>query len=461
MDRNKTRSSVVVRRASGLVDGNVSTAESSLPGLLLKTALLPKLRITLPITLLLLCSSRAFTLEPRQIIVVVNADMPASTAIGRYYCQKRAVPYENILYLHLGKNLASNITRTDYDKRMAEPIRRELLRKRIPGTIRSLLTVYGVPIKVGGRGPLRDYQDRLKDLEKSLKQQQHGIQQLEQKTARPENSAAGELERRKKRLAELQLQIDRIKGNETHASVDSELSMALAGTYELYRWQPNKLRNGLLELDFATLMVSRLDGPGEQIVRGLIDKAIAAENNGLSGIAYIDSRGFDPKRADLFGLFDRSLRELALLTQLQTGLRVEIEQTEKLFAPGSCPQAALYCGWYSLKKYVDAFDFVDGAVGYHIASLEAIGLRDPNSSTWCAAMIRDGITATLGAVAEPYLHAFPEPRAFFERLYKGDCLVEAYYRTKPFNSWQMVLIGDPLYRPFAKTQPSRRDGPAP
>jgi len=97
---------------------------------------------------------------------------------------------------------------------------------------------------------------------------------------------------------------------------------------------------------------------------------------------------------------------------------------------------------------VDAFDFVDGAVGFHIASYEAQKLRDPSSSTWCAAMLRDGITATLGAVDEPYLHSFPQPKEFFAELFKGSCLVEAYYRTKPFNSWQLVLIGDPLYRPF-------------
>jgi uncharacterized protein (TIGR03790 family) len=103
-----------------------------------------------------------------------------------------------------------------------------------------------------------------------------------------------------------------------------------------------------------------------------------------------------------------------------------------------------------LTKYIDAFDFVDGAVGFHIASYEAASLRDPNSSQWCPAMLKDGITATLGAVAEPYLHAFPPPKDFFEQLYNGSCLVEAYYRTNPFNSWQLLLVGDPLYKPFRK-----------
>ncbi|MHC4721953.1 MAG: TIGR03790 family protein, partial [Planctomycetota bacterium] len=132
----------------------------------------------------------------------------------------------------------------------------------------------------------------------------------------------------------------------------------------------------------------------------------------------------------------------------RTQMKVVHEQTPKLFAPGKCPNTALYCGWYSLKKYVDAFDFVTGAVGYHIASWEALDLRDPRSTQWCPAMLRDGITATMGAVAEPYLATFPKPDLFFAQLVNGKCLAEAFYRTKPYNSWQMVLIGDPLYTPF-------------
>ena len=127
------------------------------------------------------------------------------------------------------------------------------------------------------------------------------------------------------------------------------------------------------------------------------------------------------------------------------------ERSLSLFMPEQCPSTAIYCGWYSLKKYIDAFDFVDGAIGYHIASWEAVDLRDANSSQWCPAMLKDGITATLGAVSEPYLQAFPMPKDFFAELLNGHCLVEAYYRTKPYNSWQLVLIGDPLYTPFRKS----------
>jgi uncharacterized protein (TIGR03790 family) len=221
--------------------------------------------------------------------------------------------------------------------------------------------------------------------------------------------------------------------------------MALSAPYELYRWQPNLLRRPGPH-PFKTLMVCRLDGPGYDIAQGLIDKALAAEAHGLAGTACIDSRGLTSK--DMYGYYDESLRQLATLTWLRTALPVKEEQTGALFEPNSCPKTALYCGWYSLQKYVDAFDFVDGAVGYHVASFEAASLRDPKSTQWCPAMLRDGITATLGPVNEPYLHAFPEPRIFFTALYDGHCLVEAYYLTQPLLSWQMVLIGDPLYTPF-------------
>jgi uncharacterized protein (TIGR03790 family) len=387
-----------------------------------------------------------FALEPNEILVIANKDIEVSGQIARYYCEKRNVPAKNILSLSLGTNLSDTISRDNYEKLLAEPVRKRLLSDYLPGQIKCLLTTYGVPIKVGPRGTLPGMEGKLKELKELAEQEKSKLDQL--KSAKG-GAASPEHQEISRRLAQMQPEIDYISGKETNASVDSELSMALFGPYELYRWQPNMLKNDVLGLDFKTLMVGRLDGPNYSIVKGLVDKAIAAEKTGLKGIAYIDSRGIAYKK-DLFGRFDQSLLDLALFLRLRTEMPVKEEQTEKLFEPNSCPQTALYCGWYSLKKYVDAFDFVDGAVGYHISSWEAVDLRDPNSSQWCPAMLRDGITATLGAVAEPYLQAFPEPRAFFGELFSGRCLVEAYYRTNPFNSWQLVLIGDPLYKPFKK-----------
>jgi uncharacterized protein (TIGR03790 family) len=394
------------------------------------------------ILLIVICCGPASALEPGEILIITNKDIGESGRIARYYCQKRGVPAENILALSLGAKLSDTINRKDYDKQLAQPIRRKFFNDKLLGKIKCLLTIYGVPTKVGGRGVLAGQGDVLRGLKESADKEKEAIEQLEQK--RQNRSRAYKLHQTA--LARLQLGIDRINGRETSASVDSELSMVLFEAYDLYRWQPNVLAKNAPGLSLRALMVSRLDGPSPEIAKGLVDKSMAAEKTGLRGTAYIDSRGLKGK--DLYSHFDRSLRNLAAFTRSKTQMRAIEEATGKLFAPGSCPETAIYCGWYSLRRYIDAFDFVDGAIGYHIASFEAVSLRDPNSGQWCPSLLKDGIAATLGPVAEPYLHSFPEPRAFFAELYEGKCLVEAYYRTKPFNSWQLLLVGDPLYIPF-------------
>ncbi len=391
-------------------------------------------------------------LEPDEILIIANEDIGASVQLAQYYCAKRAVPSGNVLALSLGTSLNDTIARGDYERQLAGPIRKKLATGEFAGKIRCLLTIYGVPIKVGGRGPLKDQQDKLKHLQKLVKEAKDELKRLEQ------SNSAKSAEQKKEinhRLVELQSYIDSINGKETGACVDSELSMVLFGDYNLYRWQQNEIRYKMPYWDCKWLMVCRLDGPCFKIAQGLVDKSLTAERVGLKGIAYIDwgysARG---KNEPLFAKYDRSLKGLAEMIRTRTQIPVIEERTSALFAPGQCPSTALYCGWYSLRKYIDAFDFVDGAIGYHIASWEAVNLRDANSSQWCPAMLADGVTATLGAVAEPYLQSFPKPKEFFAELLDDYCLVEAYYRTKPFNSWQLLLIGDPLYRPFKITRQS-------
>src|SRR4029079_16004913 len=113
---------------------------------------------------------------------------------------------------------------------------------------------------------------------------------------------------------------------------------------------------------------------------------------------------------------------------------------------------ALYCGWYSLANYVDCCQFEPGAVAYHIASSEAGTLRNPSRGQGCKTLLDRGVIATLGPGAEPYTVGFPKPAEFFGFLVTGEyTLVECYARSLLLTSWQMVLVGDPLYNPYAKT----------
>lgn len=268
-------------------------------------------------------------------------------------------------------------------------------------------------------------------------------------------------------LGWLEEQIKIAAQGQTGASFDSELSLVLwEDDHELLRWQPNYLRglydNSELRTAFPTLMVSRLDGPDLKTAKRLIDDALAVEKaGGLEGKVYLDARGLttlegSPLEPGSYPDYDRSLmitaKGLESVKDAEGEPRFEVKLNElpELFGPGQCPETALYCGWYSLAKYVDAFDFNQGAIAYHLASSEAVTLKEIDSQCWCKKLLEDGVCATIGPVNEPYLLSFPRPNEFFALLIQGNLsLAEVYYRTKPFNSWQMTLIGDPLYRPFA------------
>ena len=248
---------------------------------------------------------------------------------------------------------------------------------------------------------------------------------------------------------------------QTKAAVDSELTLVLAGPHQIAQWLPNPFLARYDRLPFiaglraTTLMVGRLDGPTPEIAGRLVDDALAAEHNGLTGTFYIDARGLpDSPEADAYARFDGHLRKLSEIIKQQTTFPVVLDDHPTLFPPGSSLQAALYVGWYSLREYVDAFTWQKGAVAFHVASSECTTLRQKGSNVWCKRLLEKGVAATLGPVAEPYLHSFPLPDEFFPLLLTGRLpLLEVYFRTLPHLSWRQILIGDPLYTPF-------RDHPA-
>ncbi len=245
---------------------------------------------------------------------------------------------------------------------------------------------------------------------------------------------------------------------QTSAAVDSELTLALAPRHQLSRWLPNAFNarfdkfSAIAEVRQKTLMVGRLDGPTPEIARRLVDDALTVEAEGLQGVFYIDARGVqgDDKPGG-YAWYDHHLLQLYDLVKQRSALQVVLDKNPDVFPPGSCPDAALYCGWYSLGNYVPAFKWIKGAVGFHVASAEATTLKQEGSNVWCKRMLEEGVAATLGPVGEPYLISFPLPDEFFPLLMSGQSpLLEVYFRTLPQLSWMQILIGDPLYTPFKK-----------
>jgi len=390
----------------------------------------------------------AQALEPEEILVIANANAAKSKGLAQYYIKKRRIPEKNLVLVFMTDK--ETCSREEYERKAVPPIRRFLDKN---AGIRAMVTVFGLPLRISGpeknqaeSSDINDLELRIKALEKDLNQEQGMEADLKQKKN-------GELSALKARLEDYRKSIDK------EAAFDSELALVKKDGYELNMWLPNPYYLGFRGQDLVltqdeVLMTSRLDGASEAVVKRIIDDSMEAERTGLKGRAYFDARWKDPgdKKLSGYAFYDRSIHLAAQSLSEKKRMEVVLNDSEALFQNGESPDTALYCGWYSLAKYVDAFTWQKGSVGYHIASSECTTLKNPDSRVWCKKMLDHGIAATVGPVGEPYVQAFPVPEVFFDFLTEGYLtLAEAYLISLPYLSWKMVLIGDPLYRVNVKS----------
>ena len=387
-------------------------------------------------------------LEADEVLVIANGWSPDSVTLAEFYMSKRNIPAENLL--RVGIDEKEVCSRKVYNEKLYTPVKGYLERLELQNkrrAIRCLLLIYGIPLKVSP--------PELSPVEKK----QHEAAREQRTVLKKQYMNLAENAPQRKILSEKLAKIEKYLKRTALASVDSELALVLAGDYELRDWQPNPSYLGyrgrnIEGMPDIALMVSRLDGSTPEIVRRIIDDSLSAEKNGLSGSAFFDARWPRPdldkaKNLKGYAFYDNSLYQAADLVKKNGRLRVVVNDQPELFQPGECHGAALYCGWYRLSNYLDAFDWQTGSIGYHIASGEMTTLKNEKSKVWGKMMLEDGVAAVIGPVAEPYVQAFPPPALFFHLLLNGRfTLAECYALSVPFRSWRMVLVGDPLYRPW-------------
>jgi len=394
-------------------------------------------------------STPCLALEPKEILVLANRNAFHSVGLAKYYIKKRGIPKDNLVKLWVTDK--EYCSREDYEKKVAKPVRNYLEKNDPQKSTRCLVIIYGIPLTVAP--PEMTSQEKA-EFEK-LQRKKDDLNQQLKVMGKDEKEKT---ERLKNEIGSIKKKISLLRKTDHASSLDSEIALVLAEDYSLARWVPNPYFLGyrgkqIKNMPQNVLMVSRLDGSSEKIVRRIIDDSLLVEEGRLNGKAYFDARWPDPggKKTSGYGFYDQSIHRTADRIKKTDLMPVVVESSKELFQPGDCPEAALYCGWYKLSHYVDAFQWQPGAVGYHIASGECATLKRKGSRVWCKVMLEKGVAATVGPVGEPYVQAFPVPEIFFASLIKGDLtLAECYALSNPFWSWKMVLIGDPLYRPFKK-----------
>ncbi len=332
-------------------------------------------------------------------VVVFNPAFPESEFLARYYATARGIAADHVIGIKTVQ--AEAISREGYDEQVGGPLKRIFEDRHWwePATRMSIVVLmHGMPSKI--------------------------IRQHE----KPRQS------------------------QEDEASVDSELCLLGVPSPKLAGALPNlyfgrKERFNALPGSQGMLLVCRLDAASPATVRRMIDDSIAVEQRGLLGRAVIDLA----LKKGAYDEGDEWLRR-STKTYRTNGIPVLVDRNEAVLREDwPLPDTALYFGWYTgeiagaLKT--STFRFKQGAVACHLHSFSASIIRT-GTQAWVGPILEHGAAATMGNVWEPYLSLTIHFDVLNERLLEGYTLAEAAWSATPGLSWQNVVLGDPLYRPF-------------
>jgi uncharacterized protein (TIGR03790 family) len=367
-------------------------------------------------------------------VVIYNLNDPDSKGLADFYCQARGIePGQEI---GISAPVTEEISRTDYDLMIADPLRAEMQQRGYwivtrddsganivsASRIHYAVLIRGVPLKIA---PYTNYPGDNPNLQPAP------------------------------------------FGSCNAASVDSEISVLGLWAKQISGILVNPLCENRPGKGIATntpaiaagtqkppclLMVGRLDAPSAEAVRTMIRNALQAEKDGLWGCGYIDLRSItDPG----YIVGDQWIKKAGEAMR-KHGIPVISDDLPDIFQNGfPITQASAYFGWYAENiggPFANpAFEFMPGAVAAHLHSFSATTLHDP-AKGWTGPLMLHGASASVGNVYEPYLIFTTDFGTMEEKLLSGHNLAESYYAAQPVLSWMSLLLGDPLYRPYAALQ---------
>lgn len=353
-------------------------------------------------------------IKPETVAVLYNTGVPDSKQLADLYRKARDIPEENLIGLDMP--VTADISRADYVAKIQNPLRREFdsrgwwaRGKDANGVL--LPTSNDIKVLVIMRGtPLRIQPAPLPEGYKPA----------------PNDPIAGRNE----------------------AAIDSELAMfgvegvPIEGVLKNVYFQNDK---PISDVRFPFLVLTaRIDAANIATCERMIRDAVETEKTGLWGRAYVDIANKFPQGDQWLAAIVAENRAVGIPTVVD-----RFNDTLPMNYPMT--DAALYYGWYDWNlsgPFLNpAFKFRRGAVAMHLHSFSAEQLADP-AKNWSAGLLEKGAAVTIGNVYEPYLGITHYFEILHKRLLAGHTWVESCWMSIPAASWQGIVLGDPLYRPF-------------
>jgi uncharacterized protein (TIGR03790 family) len=114
----------------------------------------------------LILPGRAMALEPDEIALIANSNVPESTQLAQFYANARHIPDNRILVLDLP--VADDISFKDYEEQVVPKVREFLVTGNLQDKVKCFVTFYGVPLRIADRVNTAAEQNELAEIRQAL-----------------------------------------------------------------------------------------------------------------------------------------------------------------------------------------------------------------------------------------------------------------------------------------------------
>ncbi len=359
---------------------------------------------------------------PESVLLVVNSTSWASQSVANHYIRLRQIPARNVLYLDWDGGLEA-ISVDDLRAKILEPILRALEQRGLSSQIDYVVYSADFPCSVSLAGDLNGQQA---PPQLAPTGSLTGLTYLAQWVIAKNSGAIG------------------LRTNQyMRACEDRQVAQASHGFHSWYGWGPG---GELLEAGgqhyLLSTMLAVTSGRGNS-VREAVDylgRSAAADGRHPKGTIYFMQS--DDVRAKTrqwgFAGATADLKKLGVAAEVIDGAL----PTGKSDVQGVLIGVADF-SWGGSHSRIKP-----GALCEHLTSYGG-AMEEGNGQTPLSELLRYGAAGASGTVVEPYAmqDKFPVP-AVQVHYARGCTLAEAFYQSV-FGPYQLLIVGDPLCRPWA------------
>ena len=388
---------------------------------------------------------------PENVLLVVNPNSTASLTIANHYAQLRNIPAENTLFIPWDtKHQTADID--TFRQRILLPVLRAIQDQRLTDQIDYVIYSSDFPWGISLKSDVRKFAEEMKraalppDKKESEDKQDEKKPDAKHKWPKqltPVGSLNGLTYLWQPVLANVSAYFDpRINSYMRRPSAGQNDSPTIGfRSNRLFNRQGEVVRSGGQRF-FLSTMLGVTTGRGNSVDEVLHYLRRSAEADGIhpkGTIYFVENKNIRSKvRHGLFPAAVRELKELGVVAEIIKGT-VPLNKNDV---------QGVVMGTAKFDWKASGSTILPGAICEHFTSFGGV-MRKKASQTPLSEFLRYGAAGASGTVTEPFAIAQKFPSPMVQVHYARGCtLAEAFYQSVS-SPYQLLIVGDPLCRPWA------------